>query len=348
MRQRTGRGRHVLLGPIPHQQRPAPAFDVDGGLAVDQGDHGARLPPGPVGDVRPASGGQGRAAPYALAGIGGGQRRRPRRRDVAATAGWALVGPQPVDGGRQRELRGTQPLDGVDATAAAGVLEGREHAVDGREAADDALGHDRAAGDDAVPVEEGLTDRARPSGSDRRWVRQQRPAARRGRRTGPGRQAGATAPPDGSCGRAADAGPQRRPPVVGDPAGPHQTPQRLDEVGVRRDRSTTGPPTPTRSAISRKNCAPPAARRRDDGVQPRDRSRDRRRADADRRPGRRAPGTPRRPRRRAPTRPTTPRPRSRSARRACRRARRRRGPGRTARSQVLAGRAVPASCSMTS
>src|SRR5260221_12918550 len=121
------------------------AGDVRGERAVDQ-DHerprdahrlAAALPLGPAerGAVR-------------VRRIGGGERDH----------GWLLAGlthrPEPIDGTRQRELRGTTPCDEVAATHAACLLHRAQYAVDGSEATVGALVLHELAGDDAVPLEE--------------------------------------------------------------------------------------------------------------------------------------------------------------------------------------------------
>ena len=159
---------------------------------------------------------------------------------------------------RAGELGRAEPLDEVAAADPAGLLERREHPVDGGEAAGSAFGRDRAAGHDAVAVEQhSAVACARTVGSASR-LGQQRPAA--GDRRGPLRAAGRAGrgvrrearprpgvpAPDGAagcvrgpCGRRR-AGAQRREGVVGDRPAPHEVPERGGDVGVGRR------PTPCR------------------------------------------------------------------------------------------------------
>ncbi|GAA3487906.1 hypothetical protein GCM10018987_19880 [Streptomyces cremeus] len=106
--------------------------------------------------VTPAGGsGQGRAAPYALAGSAAarttarfGASPSVRSRAVAA-ARRRSTAPSMANWGR------AEPLDHVTPAGLPAVLERGEDAVDRGEAARDALGGHRAARDDAVPVQEG-------------------------------------------------------------------------------------------------------------------------------------------------------------------------------------------------
>ena len=94
-------GRVVGIG----QQRPAAPLDVQDEVAVDQHDHGAGLAAGPVASrTSPGRSGQGRAAPYGLAGsaaastwVSGGStaaRSSARIRSTApGSANWAPPSP---------------------------------------------------------------------------------------------------------------------------------------------------------------------------------------------------------------------------------------------------------------
>ena len=113
---------------------------------------------------------------------------------------------KPVDGARRAELGGAEPLDEVAAPAAAGVLERRQHAVDGGEPARDPLAGDRAPGDDAVPVEQPLRGRVGATGRVGVDRGEKRPAAGRLRGTGPGDPAGSRGRLPAAVGRAAAAG----------------------------------------------------------------------------------------------------------------------------------------------
>ncbi len=202
----------------------------------------------PAGQVRPREGGA-----VGVGRVGGGQ-RDGQRLALARVAGSGVAadgpvgeGAQPVDRAGGAELGGAQPVDEVPPTAATGVLEGREHLVDGREAARHPLADHRAAGHYAVPVEQPLGDGLGAPGRVGVGARQHRPAPRRLRRAAPRRGQ----PGPGAGGRAhprrAHPGPRRWPPravaggagagqgtqrgqrVVADPPGPHQLPQRRRE-----------------------------------------------------------------------------------------------------------------------
>jgi hypothetical protein len=92
--------------------------------------------------------GEGGAVGVGRVGRGQGDRGRLVTRPVERA--------QPVHRAGGAELGGAQPLDEVAASAAAGLLEGREHLVDRREPAGDPLADDGAAGHDAVPLEQVL------------------------------------------------------------------------------------------------------------------------------------------------------------------------------------------------
>ena len=183
-----------------------------------------RCPPSPL---RP---GEGRAV--GVGRVGGGQADRRRLAAVVDLAERA----QPVDRARGAELGGAQPLDEVAAPAAAGVLERREHLVDRREAAGQPLADHRAAGDDAVPVEQPLGRCVRAAGRVGVELGEQRPAAGGLGRPGAQRRAAATGGrghpgpggrPLGAVAGGAGAGerPERGEGVVADPAGPDEVPQ---------------------------------------------------------------------------------------------------------------------------
>ena len=95
-----------------------------------------------------------------------------RRQDMNGTRGQRVgrlaYGPQPVEGARQGELRGTEPIDEVAAPDPAGILHRAEDRVDGAEATLDALGRDGLAGQDAVALEEREALRVEPFGRVRR------------------------------------------------------------------------------------------------------------------------------------------------------------------------------------
>ena len=86
-------------------------------------------------------------------------------------------GAQPVDRARRAELGGAEPGDEVAAAAPTGLLERRQHLVDGGEPARDPLAHHGAADDDPVPIEQPLRGRVGPPGRVGVERRQQRPAA---------------------------------------------------------------------------------------------------------------------------------------------------------------------------
>ncbi len=83
----------------------------------------------------------------------------------------------------QRELRRPEPVDEVAAPDPAGLLHRAQDRVDGREAAVDALGRDRLAGQDAVALEEGQALGVEPLGGPARRAsglgRDERPATGR-------------------------------------------------------------------------------------------------------------------------------------------------------------------------
>ena len=85
-----------------------------------------------------------------------------------------------------RELGGAEPGDEVAAADVARLLHGLEDRVDADEAARDAFGEDRLAGDDAVAVEELPGEGVRALGGGRRRLpesRDERPPAGAGRGT---------------------------------------------------------------------------------------------------------------------------------------------------------------------
>ena len=145
--------------------------------------------------------GHGSAAPYGLAGIDGREHDGRRHR-----VGLAHVA-QPLDRGRDRELGPAQPLDEVAALRQAGLLHQPQLAVDGREAARDALAEDGGARHDAVAVEQRLGQRPRPLARRRRRLEQalhERPAAA-GRRKRRGRPGAAARPFPGAAARRPEA-----------------------------------------------------------------------------------------------------------------------------------------------
>ena len=159
---------------------------------------------------------------------------------VGDGVGGLAGGAQPVDRAGQRELRGTEPVDEVAAPDATGFLHRAQDRIDGAEAAVDALGGDRLAGQDAVPLEEREASAAcsRSVGVGRRRggsTSDQRPAAsgrteRREAAAGAGRRAPLRSRPLPAQ-RA-----ERREGVVRDLAGPDEVPQRVEDLAVRARR----------------------------------------------------------------------------------------------------------------
>ena len=193
-RRRERRGRGARAAPVSSsevQHRLAAALDEQAERAVDEHDERARLAAGPVAAVPLVveSVGQPSAAPNGFAGsvaasVSATDRAVGRLGSVSRSADERA---QPVDGRRGRELGGAEPLDEVAAAGAPGLLEPAQHLVRGRESADDALGHHRAAGDDAVPLEQLLGERGGPDGRARLRARAagssvRRPSAARSRR----------------------------------------------------------------------------------------------------------------------------------------------------------------------
>ena len=74
---------------------------------------------------------------------------------------------QPVDGAGKAELRRTEPGDEVAAPGLSPLLEHLEHAVHRRVPADDTLGEDGLARDDAVALEQLQRRRVRSRGGGR-------------------------------------------------------------------------------------------------------------------------------------------------------------------------------------
>ena len=194
-----------------------------------------------------AGSGQSSAAPNGFAGsVAASATRlagwRSRSRSTAALGG---------------ELRAALAVDEVAASHPSGLLEPRERAIGEREAAEHALGDDRAARDDAVALEQRLAERVRPRGSPRARERQHRPAARppaagwpapaapaarsrRARAARATRRAAARAAwAPRSCAPAAGEQPaHRREGVVGHEPGPGESPERVDDRAARRSAPT--------------------------------------------------------------------------------------------------------------
>ena len=222
-----GEGAHRLLqlGALELQEAEdaAPAaLDVEDRLAVAEQDVGAGGPRGPA----------------AALALGPGQRgavwvgRVGRRQQLEAALVFGQRA-QPLDRAGQRELGAAEALDEVAAAGGAEQLEVAELRVEGREAAGDALGEDRLAGDDPVALEHQLGLGAQPraglgafskSGatSDQRPCTAAPPAAA---------AAGEAASSPFLGGHRAQArGAQRREGVVGHLARPGQVPERVVEL----------------------------------------------------------------------------------------------------------------------
>ena len=149
-----------IIGGRERLERTSAPFEVERRTSIDEDDVGARRPleRPPVG-VRAARPAEGRAV--GVGRIGGGQEVDPaRRRTIAKLANR----PQPVEGARQGELGGPQPVYEVAAPDPAGILECAQDRIDRREAASDALADDRLAGQDTVAVEEGQRQGMQPLG----------------------------------------------------------------------------------------------------------------------------------------------------------------------------------------
>ena len=100
-----------------------------------------------------------RPGQHSAVGLGRVGRGKNERRGVRV----ALASPQlaqPLDRPRQRELRPAETLDEVAAPADAERLERLQLRVDGAVAAADPLAADAVAGDDPLPLEQELGERA--------------------------------------------------------------------------------------------------------------------------------------------------------------------------------------------
>src|SRR5438067_599057 len=109
------------------------------------------------------------------------QRRAVRLRGVGGREHLHLVGPfaqlaEPLDRAAERELRAAETLDEVAAPAEPERLERAQLRVHRAVAARDALGADAVTGDDALPLEQQLRERA-PVGRAREQPLGARPAA---------------------------------------------------------------------------------------------------------------------------------------------------------------------------
>ena len=226
-RQRVDRGLHHVGVLAPRQQRLAASFDVQHQLAVHQHDQCSGLAARPV----PGAGRRpGQCRAERVGGVGGGQ-------DDGSAFGGSRR-PKPVHRAGHGELGRAERFDEVPAPAAAGLLERPQHPVDRREPAWHALCRHRAAGDDAVPVEQRVRERRARAGSGRVAVRQQRPpprprsAARSAVASSAGRTARASGRRTGRLGARRERRAQRRNRVVGHQTRPDQVPQRGDQCGV--------------------------------------------------------------------------------------------------------------------
>ena len=110
-----------------------------------------------AGDARRARAGALRPRQRGAVGlrrVGGGEHER-----VGVVPALAQLA-QPLDRAAERELRAAEPLDEVAAPAEAERLERAQLGVDRAVAAGDALGADAVAGDDPLPLEQQLGERA--------------------------------------------------------------------------------------------------------------------------------------------------------------------------------------------
>ena len=273
-RHRAGERRRRLLEDVlvlgPGQQRLPAALDVEDQLAVDQDHQRAGLPAGAVTGRLPARPGAladvDRLGVSGSGTVGPGQRgavdvRRVRRRQHHRAARYPVrrgEGAQPVDRPGRAELGGPERLDEVAAPGPVVLLEGPQHRVDRREAADHLLGHDRAAGEHAVPFEQRLGPGGRPPGGVRLPLGQPRPAAGDRGRPGAGGH-GRAAQPGAAVPRAArphprrrglaavrastaQPGAERRQRVVGERPGPHEVPDQVGHRGVVGGADEVGEP----------------------------------------------------------------------------------------------------------
>ncbi len=160
-------------------------------------------------------------------GVGGREDDGERRVGVGLPEG-----AEPVEGAGVRELQAAEAGHEVAAADAAGLLEGLQHRVDGREPARDLLEGDRVAGEDAVALQQLLGERLHPlggAGGPSRG-REQAPAA-----DGRGRDLPARAEPRHPMaplrpdGVRRQEGAQRLRRVVRDLARPRQVPQRVHD-----------------------------------------------------------------------------------------------------------------------
>ncbi len=249
--QRGRSGGEVVLGE--REDGLAAAFDEQGQPPVDEDHQRTRLAARPVS----LGLGPGERRPVGVRGIAGCHDDTPSVAGVGPVV--AVVGDvagvlaKRVDGRHGGELRPAETVDEVAATDLAGVLESRQAAIDPREAAEDLLGHHRALGHHAVPLQQLLAQtvcldgrigdpgvEGEPASGDRRGcgpgdggVGHQRT---RGQAVGAQtRWSGALAVCRGAArsGRSAgEQGPDRCEGVVADATRPHQVPQGAFEVLV--------------------------------------------------------------------------------------------------------------------
>src|SRR5205823_6899127 len=129
------------------------------------------------------------------------------------------------------ELRAAEPLDEVAAAAQAECLERAQLTVDGAVAARDALGAHAVAGDDPLPFEQELRERA-PVGLSFEQPVGERPAALRRCDRGGARPREASRPPLRLRRAVAPAGAQRLPRVVRHLARPDELPQSGEDLAA--------------------------------------------------------------------------------------------------------------------
>ncbi len=176
-----------------------------------------------------------------LSGIGGSEHDRVRHvvgRDHRV--GRVPCRTKPIDRARHGELGGAEAVDEVPASHLATFFEHLEYAVDGTEPADEPFGHHRLAGHHAVPLDElqrlgmGCFGRRGHRAEQRR---NETPAAltRWGANPGETPGSGSTASLRSAGTARLDLRPgehrsQRGERVVGDLAGPHEVPQRREQL----------------------------------------------------------------------------------------------------------------------
>ena len=250
-------------------QRAPSALQVEDEVAVVEDDVGAGRPARRA-IVAPLALGQGRAAPYGLAGS---QPPRARPPGQPATRPPGMPRTQTVDGPGQRELGATETLDEVAAAHPAALLHLAVARGTRRRSRPDALGQDRVPGHDAVALQERARQGSAPLRGRRLAVTTQsghrahasatsdhRPAASGGPMRDPGARPGWPGTPIAAPTRPAQ-GAQRRERVVAHLACPDQVPESVQDVPLARPMlAESAAAAMTAAASSRWKDAPRDAR----------------------------------------------------------------------------------------